>query len=77
MKAFAALVSLSVIALGGGWWPAAAWNGTGHEVGALIAWDNLFAGGAQQGGGHHAPGARSQLRQLFREDGRPLTCPRA
>ena len=69
----AAVLSLPWIVLTGALWPASAWNDTGHQVVALIAWDNL------------PPGPRSKLvaimRQaepttrlprLFPEDGRPM-----
>jgi hypothetical protein len=73
MRRFAVLLSLSAIALCGGWWPAAAWNDTGHEVVALIAWENLSPAARSKVVAvmREAPAA-SQLRQLFRQDNRPL-----
>jgi S1/P1 Nuclease len=73
MRVFAALLTLSAVALGGGWSPVAAWNDTGHEVVALIAWENLSPATRSKVVSimRQAPAA-SKLRQLFREDGRPL-----
>lgn len=73
MRGFAALLSLSAIALSGAWWPAAAWNDTGHEVVALIAWENLSPPARSKVVAimRQAPAA-SRLPQLFRQDNRPL-----
>ena len=64
---------MSAIALSGGWWPAAAWNDTGHEVVALIAWENLSPAARSKVVAimRQAPAA-SQLPQLFRQDNRPV-----
>ena len=41
MRIVAAVLSILWIVLVGTLWPASAWNDTGHQVVALIAWDNL------------------------------------
>jgi hypothetical protein len=41
VRIVAAVLSVPWIVLTGPLWPASAWNDTGHQVVALIAWDNL------------------------------------
>ena len=41
MRIVAAVLFVPWIVLAGTLWPASAWNDTGHQVVALIAWDNL------------------------------------
>jgi len=41
VRIVAAVLSVLWIVLSGTLWPAGAWNDTGHQVVALIAWDNL------------------------------------
>ncbi len=41
MRIVAAVLSVPWIVLTGPLWPASAWNDTGHQVVALIAWDHL------------------------------------
>ena len=55
MRIVAAVLSLLSIVLMGTLWPASAWNDTGHQVVALIAWDNL------------SPGPRSKLVAMMRQ----------
>lgn len=44
MRVVAAVLSVAWIVLTGHLWPTWAWNDTGHQVVALIAWDNLSTG---------------------------------
>lgn len=55
MRIVAAVLSVPWIVLTGNLWPASAWNDTGHQVIALIAWDNL------------SPGPRSKLVAMLRQ----------
>ena len=55
MRIVAAVLSVLWIVLAGTLWPASAWNDTGHQVVALIAWDNL------------APEPRSKLVAIMRQ----------
>lgn len=55
MRIVAAVLSVPWIVLTGNLWPASAWNDTGHQVIALIAWDNL------------SPGPRSKLVAMMRQ----------
>ena len=55
MRIVAAVLSVPWIVLTGTLWPASAWNDTGHQVVALIAWDNL------------SPGPRSKLVAMMRQ----------
>jgi hypothetical protein len=55
VRIVAAALSVLWIVLAGTLWPASAWNDTGHQVIALIAWDNL------------APETRSKLVAMMRQ----------
>ena len=70
-----ASVALSAlwIGLSGGLGPASAWNDTGHQVVALIAWDNLSPAARSKlvAAMRQAP-PESQLPGLFPLDNRPL-----
>jgi hypothetical protein len=66
------LVTLWTV-VAGGWPPAAAWNDTGHQVVAIIAWDNLSEKARKKAVAtlRQAPGD-ARLASMFRQDGRPL-----
>ena len=55
MRIVAAVLSVPWIVLTGTLWPASAWNDTGHQLVALIAWDDL------------SPGPRSKLVAMMRQ----------
>jgi hypothetical protein len=66
------LVTLWVV-VAGGLPPAAAWNDTGHQVVAIIAWDNLSEKARKKAVAtlRQAPGD-ARLASMFGQDGRPL-----
>jgi hypothetical protein len=73
MRIVAVVLSTLWTVLSGGLWPAGAWNDTGHQVVALIAWDNLLPAARSKlvAAMRQAP-PESQLPGLFPHDHRPL-----